>query len=244
MKEIKLSPSALSLYDDCERCFWIKYNKKAKLPRGIFSSMPMGIDKLLKNYFDSHREKGTLPVELNGLDVKLFEDRTLLDRWRNNFRGIRFTDENNNTLFGAVDDIVVHENRLVVVDYKTRGFPLKIDTHERPTKQLAIYTYLLQKEGFQTEDFGYLLYWHPNLDQKVIDGKKETILSKSPYHIQSSEMQLLFHAEVVKVALDLDEVVQRFNGAINILKEEMPKSSETCSQCEYVNNMANLLGLS
>jgi len=48
----KFSPSKLNLVKDCPRCFWLEFNKKFRRPRGIFPSLPSGMDKILKNHFD------------------------------------------------------------------------------------------------------------------------------------------------------------------------------------------------
>ena len=44
----KFSPSSLSLLKDCPRCFWLNFNKEIKRPGSIFSSLPSGMDKTLK----------------------------------------------------------------------------------------------------------------------------------------------------------------------------------------------------
>src|SRR3989344_3937655 len=62
---IRLSPSTgLNLFRDCPRCFWLHYNKNVHRPRGIFPSLPGGMDLVLKDYFDQFR--GSLPPELEG----------------------------------------------------------------------------------------------------------------------------------------------------------------------------------
>jgi ATP-dependent exoDNAse (exonuclease V) beta subunit len=50
--------------------------------------------------------------------------------WRSNFKGISFEDKEGNILRGAVDNILVKGKKLIVLDYKTRGFPLKEYTAE------------------------------------------------------------------------------------------------------------------
>jgi len=74
--------------------------------------------------------RGELPPEIEFLKkegVKLFEDRFLIKKWRDNFVGISWN-ENGNVLCGAVDNLLVKEDKLIVLDYKTRGFPLKEDS--------------------------------------------------------------------------------------------------------------------
>ena len=126
----KFSPSSLSLLKDCPRCFWLKFNKGIKRPEGIFPSLPSGMDRILKTHFDSFMEKGELPPELKELegDVKLFDEGELLEVWRNNFKGIPWEDKEGNIFRGAIDNLLKKGNKLIVLDYKTRGYPLKDDT--------------------------------------------------------------------------------------------------------------------
>lgn len=53
----KFSPSKLNLVKDCPRCFWLEYNKKFRRPRGIFPSLPSGMDQILKHHFDEYTKK-------------------------------------------------------------------------------------------------------------------------------------------------------------------------------------------
>ena len=68
---------------------------------------------------------------------------------------------------GAVDNILVKGKKLIVLDYKTRGYPLKEDTAAHYQKRLDIYCYLLQKNGYDVEDFGFLLFYVPS---EVLEG--------------------------------------------------------------------------
>src|SRR3989344_948719 len=129
----KFSPSSLSLLKDCPRCFWLNFNKGIKRPDIIFPSLPSGMDKVLKEHFDLFMKKGELPPELQKLngEVKLFDNEELLKVLRSNFKGIQWTDKKGNLFRGAIDNILVKGKKLVVLDYKTRGYPLKEDTHEQ-----------------------------------------------------------------------------------------------------------------
>src|SRR3989344_3459495 len=86
----KLSPSSLTLMEECPRCFWLDKHKVWKRPAGIFPSLPSGMDGILKNHFDKFMRKGILPPELsangNCSDMKLFDDEEKLKVWRNNLK--------------------------------------------------------------------------------------------------------------------------------------------------------------
>lgn len=212
---ITLSPSSLNLLKDCPRCFWIQFNKGIKRPNGAFPSLPSGMDRILKTHFDSFRDRGLLPPELHGLkDVKLFDDIKLLEVWRNNRKGIQWIDEDGNVLRGAVDNILQKGKKLIVIDFKTRGFPLKEDTHEHYQDQLDIYNFLLRKNGWETEDYAYLLFYHPKEVEE--DG------------------DVAFHIDLVKVEISVENAEKIFKEAIEILKGEMPECGEDCEFCRWV----------
>ena len=208
------SPSTLKLLAECPRCFWLRFNKNLKRPDTIFPSLPSGMDKLLKEHFDRFMRKGELPPELQKLngEVKLFNDEKLLALWRNNFKGVQWKDADGNVLRGAVDNLLVKGKKLIVLDYKTRGFPLKDDTHDYYIDQMALYTFLLQKNGYETEDYAYLLFYHPTMihENGAVD----------------------FQADLVKVTVDVEKAEGIVIGALDVLKWAEPDATEEGGHCK------------
>ena len=191
MKTFKLSPSSLNLMQECPRCFWLEKNNVWKRPMGIFPSLPSGMDRILKVHFDKFRDRGLLPPEIcndtNCTGMKLFNDKELLKTWQNNRKGISFTDENGNILSGAVDNILQKGIKLVVLDYKTRGYGLKEDTHEHYKFQLDVYNFLLRKNGYETEDFAFLLFYVPREVTETGEVIFDTTLKKMNINIKNAE---------------------------------------------------------
>ena len=210
----RLSPSALNLMKECPRCFWLHQRNVWKRPVGIFPSLPTGMDRILKIHFDKFRDKGELPPELcenhECKDMKLFGDKPLLTKWQNNREGISWQDEEGNLLKGAVDNILVKNNKLIVLDYKTRGFPLKENTHEYSQNQLDIYTFLLRKNNYQTEDFAFLLFYVPS---EVTETG-----------------EVIFDTSLVKMKIDVENAEKIWKKALELLNGECPL--EGCEWCE------------
>lgn len=212
----KFSSSTLSLMDECQRCFWLHFRANLKRPDGIFPSLPNGMDRVLKQHFDSFRERKMLPPELKQLnEYKLFENKELLEKWRNYLAGIRWTDENGNVLMGAVDNILQKGSKLVVLDYKTRGYPLKDDTHEYYQDQMDIYNFLLRKNGYETEEYAYLLFYHPD---KVTESG-----------------EVLFHTDLIKIAISVKNAEEIMRKALQVLDGDIPKADEECGYCRWQN---------
>lgn len=210
----KFSPSSLSLLKDCPRCFWLHFNKNIKRPESIFPSLPSGMDKVLKEHFDYFRKEGKLPPELKLDGVTLFNDEALLKVWQNNRKGIQWTDEQGNLLKGAVDALLQKGKKLIVLDFKTRGFPVKEDTHLHYKDQLDIYNFLLRKNGYQTEDYSYLLFYHP---LKV-----------------HANGDVDFHKHLVTMDVSIKNVENVFKNAVKVLEGEIPEAVEECRFCEWV----------
>ncbi|MBW2995318.1 PD-(D/E)XK nuclease family protein [Candidatus Woesearchaeota archaeon] len=171
------------------------------------------MDIILKAHFDSFRDKQQLPPELELKDVKLFDNLELLNEWRNNLKGIKYTDEKGNLIRGAVDDILVKGNKLIVLDFKTRGFPLKEDTHLLYQNQLNIYNFLLRKNNFETEDYAYLLFFHPT----KVTGKGNVV----------------FHSDLIKMPISITAAEELIKQALECLAGEMPEKNE-CEWCSWV----------
>jgi hypothetical protein len=210
----KLSPSSLSLMHECPRCFWLTLHKVWKRPASIFPSLPSGMDKILKEHFNRFRDKGKLPPELSKSECahdkcKLFDDRELLAIWRSNFKGISYEDKEGNILHGAVDNILMKGKKLIVLDYKTRGYDLKEDTHEHYQDQLDIYNFLLRKAGYQTEDYAFLLFYVP---KEVLETGK-----------------VIFNTTLKKMKVNVKNAEDIFKNAIKLLNSDCPKSG--CEWC-------------
>ena len=212
----KLSPSSLNLMQECPRCFWLTLHKVWKRPAGIFPSLPSGMDSILKTHFDKFMKQNKLPPEIceNGecANMKLFDDEDKLKIWRSNLKGISCKDKQGNILHGAVDNILTKGKKLIVLDYKTRGYKCKEDTHEHYQLQLDIYNFLLQKNGYETEDYAFLLFYVPKEVAETGEVIFDTTLKKMPINIKKAE-------EVWKKALHL-------------LDDDCPTKS--CVWCERV----------
>jgi hypothetical protein len=173
------------------------------------------MDLVLKKYFDGFISKGTLPVELNideCKNFKLFDDFKVLNDWRNPRKGLWYEDSEKNVLHGGLDNVLVNtrNGNLIVLDYKTRGFPLKEDTASHYQNQLDTYAFLLEKSGRKVEDFAYLLFYYP----------KEVL--ENGY--------FLFNHVLRNMNVNPQNAKEGFSRAISLLKDKCP--DKTCSWCE------------
>lgn len=214
----KLSPHSLNLFSECQRCFYNDIKEGKRRPSGPFPSLPSGMDSIIKKHFDEYRKTNRLPPELCGLQdinlkgVTLFADEKLVDEWRHQRHGLVWKDEKGNTLHGALDEVLERDDKLIVLDYKTRGFPLReVPTYY--TLQLETYNLLLRKNGHQTEDYAFLLFYYPE--------------------VMEANGVVIFNTQLVKIKTNADNARKTFTAALTLLNGTKPEKNEKCGFCNY-----------
>lgn len=215
-KPICLSASSLSLFLECPRCFWLQINQKIHRPEGPISTLPRGMDNVIKDYFDQYRAKGVLPPELEGkIKGKLVADQGLIKKWRHWMSGLSYTDSKRNAkLISALDDCLIDSSgSYIPLDYKTRGYDLKIDSCQYYQHQLDIYTFLLSVNGFKIKNLGYLVYYIPKKIKEHGQGKFDVIL--------------------LKIKTDALRAKTLFEQAVNLLRGEIPAKHSDCKFCSF-----------
>ena len=122
---MKLSASTLKIFQECPRCFWLHIHKRILRPRGPFPSLPSGIDRVLKAYFDTYRQQGVLPPLIDGKLKGTLATSALT---------LGFDDARTGaTLWGKLDDaVILPDGRVAPLDHKTRASaPSDLVTHTR-----------------------------------------------------------------------------------------------------------------
>jgi hypothetical protein len=215
---VRFSNSTLGTYEDCPLCFYLEQRHGVKWPRGVFPSLPGGMDRVLKTYFDKHMSSGTLPPEMAELEgASPYPDRAKMDEWRN-WRNLIIDIDGIAKLSGALDELIVWGNGLCSpYDYKTRGAPPKDGASEDYYgTQLDIYHLLVDKGcNLKCNGDGYLLYLWP--EEVVGQGKCQ------------------FSSATVKLHTDPARAVKLVHDAVECLENDAPPApSETCERCQYV----------
>lgn len=186
-----------------------------KRPQPYPYALNAAVDFLLKEEFDTYRQKGEPhPLLLaHQIEAKLFQNQELLNQWRNNFNGIRYYDaELSATIFGAVDDVLEFpDGRLAPLDYKSTG-SATANIYDRFQIQMDIYTYLLEKNGFPTTRKGYLAFY-------IVD-KKNGFGDRLP-----------FRKEIQEIETDPTDIPQLFKEAVTVLNKETPPPHN--QECQY-----------
>lgn len=221
----KLSRSKIDFFTECQRCFYLDNKLGTKRPGFPSFNLNIAVDELFKKEFDVHRKAGTKhPImEQYKIDAVPFVHKSL-DDWRENFVGITHVHEPTGmTISGAVDDIWVDpDGNLIIIDYKATSKEGKIEQlgdspwEKQYARQLGIYRWLLEQNGFTVNDTGYLVYANASKDEIGFDNK------------------LVFESTLVPVETSVDWI----EGILTDIKacldsDELPATGEACEFCPY-----------
>ena len=214
-KRIQLSPNSLNLFLECPHCFWLDKRMGIRRPPSYPYALNSAVDYLLKEEFDAYRLKGEVHplITAHNIPAKLFSNQELLNQWRSNFSGIRHYDKDlDATLFGAVDDILEFtDGKLAALDYKSTGSKVA-NVYDRFQIQMDIYTYLLEKNGFQTPRKGYLAFY-------IVD-KQNGFKDRLP-----------FRKELHEIETNPSDIPELFRDAVSLLK--MPSPPPHSGDCKF-----------
>ncbi|MFC1594405.1 PD-(D/E)XK nuclease family protein [Candidatus Omnitrophota bacterium] len=226
MATLRLSPTgSLALFLDCPRCFWLQMNKKIKRPRGIFPSLPSGMDLVIKSYFDTFRMKGELPPQIDGqVKGKLFNDEQLLNRWRSWLTtNLKYEDKSLNvSLSGALDDCLIDDDYFIPLDYKTKGSEVKGDPAKYYQHQLDCYCLMLDSNGYKTKGLAYLVYY-------------------SPLQVERNG-EFTFRVQPMEIATNIESARKLIEDAVAFLKEPLPKINHDCEYCSWLTQVSKVKG--
>lgn len=221
----RLSRSKIDLFMECPRCFYLDNKLGTKRPGFPSFNLNIAVDELFKKEFDVHREAATPhPImEKYGLKAIPFAHKDI-DTWRENFEGVEATHtETGLVVSGAIDDVWVDtEGKLIVVDYKSTSKEGRIEKlgdspwEKQYQRQLGVYRWLLEQNGFEVGDMGYLVYANASKDENAFDDKLtfETTLVECPTETGWIEGTLL----KIKDTLE---------------SNDYPGSGEFCEFCPY-----------
>ena len=219
----QLSRSKIDLFCECPRCLYLDVALGVRRPSGPPFTLNNAVDALMKAEFDTYRANRQ-PHPLfgpAGIDAVPFVHPEL-DRWRHNFTGVRWKDEETGwTLFGAIDDLWhAATGELIVADYKATA-RAEVPTTERlyPSyrRQLDVYQFLVRRQGFEVSDRGWFVYANGDARIGLFDGVLRFSTTMVPY--------------------DGDDawVLDAFRRAVATVQSPViPAPGEKCDYCRYV----------
>jgi CRISPR/Cas system-associated exonuclease Cas4 (RecB family) len=219
-----LSRSKVDLFVQCPRCFYLDVRLGVGRPPGFPMTLNNAVDTLLKKEFDIHRVKKTAHplMKQYGVDaVPLIDKR--LEEWRDALkRGIAYHHpESNLILRGGVDDVWVNpKGELIIVDYKATSKDEEITLNDawkvQYKRQMEIYQWLFEQNGFVVSPMGYFVYVNGKTDKEAFDGKLEFDVTLLPYEGKTDW--------IPRVLLSIRQCLE---------DERVPKFNKECDYCCY-----------
>lgn len=227
----KVSPSTLSLFRECPRCFYLKQRVGISRPESGSFALHNAVDALMKREFDIYRAAGEphpIMRDLPGDLVPLAHPR--LEAWRTSSKG----DKGLNVLHspsglqatGKLDDVWVsrESGSLHVVDYKTHGgagaFDLRKGWGPNYRRQVEFYAYILERLADVDAPVSSTAFFVVETPDKGAD---------------SFDGALRFTGEIVSHECDLSWVEEELTAVQACLEAETaPLPSERCTYCTYI----------
>ncbi len=221
----RLSRSKIDFFTECPRCFYIDNKLGTKRPGFPSFNLNIAVDELFKKEFDVHRKAKTkhpIMVEYK-IDAIPYAHKDL-DQWRDNFVGLETTHQPTDLVVsGAIDDVWLKpDGSLIVIDYKSTSKEAKIETlgdspwEQQYTRQLGVYRWLLEANGFVVNELGYLVYANASQAEASFNNTLifETTLVDCPTDVSWIDKTLA----AIKDTLDSDDI---------------PASGHACEYCPY-----------
>lgn len=221
----RLSRSKIDLFIECPRCFYLDNKLGTKRPSMPSFNLNIAVDELFKKEFDVHRKQQTAhPImtkyQIDAVPLK----HKSMDEWRDPFVGITYKHAKTGLLVcGGVDDLwQTPDGKIIVVDFKATSKADRIEKlgdspwEKQYQRQLGVYRWLLENNGFAVETTGYLVYANASKAADAFDDNLtfETTLISCPTKVDWIEPTL----DRIKATLDSGDI---------------PPSGEACEYCPY-----------
>lgn len=212
---MQLSTSALNVFADCKRCFYLDRKLKAPRPRGIFPSLPGAVDGILKSRLEAFR--GQLPAALDVPELEgwtLFKDSDRLAKIRqwNSKGALKYKNAGGDLLVGGLDDILSAGDLHAPLDYKTKGAEREDSvTPDYYQRQLDIYALLISTE-FEVAEFGVLFdFWPVEHESGLVTFACKPLIT----NVSAARGKLLFE-----------------EGLACLASDELPDANPKCEYCK------------
>jgi len=213
---LKISPSDLTfLWDDCKRCFYLKYRRGISRPAAPFPAIFGTIDHLMKEYYEG-RTTADLDPALPAGTVRFGE------RWVES-GPLPLADHTLQAYIkGKFDSVVAFDDGSYgVVDFKT--------SEPRPA-HVAFY-------GRQLHAYAYALQ-HPASDKLSLSPiSKLGLLVVAPQAMEktsSGRIAYLGSGTWIPIPMDEPAFLGFLSEVIGLLEQgERPAASENCPYCQY-----------
>lgn len=224
----------LALPNHCPRCFWLNLKLKFKMPYqifpGIFSSIDSFSKKITWTYYNKFKK---LPpwFDKYGQYVKPLPVP--------HYTQFSFVDEETNVeLRGVPDEVfLTGEETYSIIDYKTARYTAKQDSLLGMYQvQLNSYALISQRSKiFAPVEQLLLVYYEPHGGILEVDQLEEVLKEEG--------FNLPFSAHLLQLELEPEQIIKPLLREVRRLadREEAPKGSEFCEDCQRLGALITLV---
>lgn len=169
-------------------------------------SITIGLDSVIKKYFNVYRSKAVMPP--------LLKDK-IKGKLIGQLPGAFFyTHSEGSLLWGKLDECVVLEGGFYApLDHKTRS-SAPAEVHPVFQFQMDAYTLLLEKNNLPVNNSAFLVYFYP-IEGNLHEG-------------------FPFNVDIHRLKTDPQRALKIFEEAIDVLKGDIPPSSAECEYCAWL----------
>jgi hypothetical protein len=219
LDSIKLSPSDLTfLWDECKRCFFLKYKRKISRPFGVMPGIFGTIDKLMKDFY-SGKATSEISIDLKPGFIRFGERWVESEPLRLPGHSLTFS------IRGKFDTIVAFDDDTFgIVDFKTsQPKPYHIAFYGR---QLHAYAYALEHAApgrFAVRPISILglLFFSPDALEFTAKG----------------QIAYLGKMTWMEIPRQDDQFNQFIDEVLTVLEQpDPPLAAEKCPYCSYLHN--------
>lgn len=220
-----ISRNRLDKFFQCPRCFYADLRLGVKQPDSYPFTLNIAVDQLLKTEFDFYRSRQISHPLMQKFDIDAVPfAHSDLNRWRDNFTGMRVWHQPTNFFVsGALDDVWLVKNMgLTVADYKAtsskQDHGIASDYWVRYKRQVEVYQWLLEREnpGFPVLKVAYFLLANGIKNVPMFNGRLEFDLEIIPYQVNTDWIE----PALVRVKECL-------------MSDTLPDASKDCAHCDY-----------
>lgn len=224
--DISLSPSKIGVLKDCPKCFYNANVLKVERPRGIFPSLPGGVDLVMKHCIDAGRPNLTykLATQLPGRTLWGGKEQiNKLRNWRSGLKVELKIQGKTVSLIGALDDLIVEpDGTFSPFDVKTKGKEPETDGAEYYQHQMDLYSLMLRENKMHPSGKAYLDYYFPVAFHEDNTGRME------------------WGDKLFELAVSPARGMEWLEKAVAIMTAgAAPASSSKCEYCAYLTAYIN-----
>ncbi len=222
-----VSRSKIALFLECPQCFWLDRKLGISRPDMPGWSLNSAVDTLLKNEFDSLREKKE-PHRLmlfHRIDAIPFSHPNF-HIWRDDHNkkiGASFLHKKTQlNVCGIIDDIWQNtkNQQLHIVDYKSTStdYPISLAGKYKDgyKKQMEVYQWIFARMGFAVSPTGYFLFANASKNRPGFHGKLEFENSILEYTGDTSWIE--------PTVVEIKQCLESAN---------IPEAGKDCQHCAY-----------